>query len=49
MATYRVITDRQGREALEIIEAREDKKVIDKQSTIDEIARLQALLDLFPR
>lgn len=45
--TYKVIKDEQDRDALEITESIETKKVIDKQSILDEIARLQGLLDNF--
>jgi len=45
--TYKLVQDEQKREALEITETEERKKVIDKQSVVDEIARLQALLSKF--
>jgi len=45
--TYKLVQDEQEREALEITETEERKKVIDKQSVVDEIARLQALLSKF--
>ena len=45
--TYKIIKDEQDRDALEITEAVENKKVIDKQSIIDDIARLNSLLAKF--
>jgi len=47
METYKIIKDEQEKEALEITETSENKKVIDKESIVLEIARLQLLLDKF--
>lgn len=46
--TYKIIQDTQDKEAIEITDTVQNKKVIDKQSIVDEIARLQNLLDKFP-
>ena len=46
--TYKIVKDAEDRDAIEITATHIQKKVIDKQSIIDEIARLQTLLDKFP-
>ena len=47
--TYKIIKDEQGRDALEITDVMQSRRVIDKQSIIDEIARLQVLLSKFSK
>ena len=47
--TFKIIEDEQGREALEILDTMQSRRVIDKQSIIDEISRLQELLTKFPK
>ena len=46
--TYKIIKDEQDRDAVEIIDTIQNRRVIDKESIVNEIARLQGLLDKFP-
>ena len=45
--TYKIIKDSEDKDAIEITDTQISKKVIDKQSIVLEIARLQFLLDKF--
>lgn len=45
--TYKIIKDMAGRDAIEVTDTIQNKRTIDKQSIIDEIARLQNLLAQF--
>jgi hypothetical protein len=45
--TYRITKDEENKESLEITETTENKKVINKESIVLEIARLQTLLNKF--
>jgi len=47
--TYKIIKDPYGLDVLEIIDTMQSRKVIDKQSIITEIVRLQMLLSKFPK
>ena len=45
--TYKTIKDEMDRDALEVTDTQVKKQIIDKDSIIAEISRLQALLDKF--
>lgn len=47
--TFRIIKDENGKDAIEIIDTMQSRKVIDKQSIVEEIKRLKQLLEKFSK
>ena len=47
--TYKIVKDANKKEAVEITDTNVQRRVIDKQSIVEEMVRLQALLDKFPK
>ena len=46
--TYKIIKDEEDREAIEITDTVQNRRVIDKESIVSEIEKLQQLLKRFP-
>ena len=47
--TYKIIKDANQKEAVEITDTNVNVRTIDKQSIVDEMVKLQELLDKFPK
>ena len=47
--TYKIVKDANQKESVEITDTNVNVRTIDKQSIVEEMVRLQALLDRFPK